>query len=80
MFVAGLTSVADWVGSMSKHFAFETAELPLNTYLDRADASADKALAEIGWRPWNSGVERSFQHQVRFLRHCFSPSRFRVER
>ena len=66
LFVAGLTSVADWVGSMSEHFTFETAEVPLDAYFARALTTADGALSQVGWRQWVVGEERSFEQLFGF--------------
>lgn len=60
LFVAGLTSVADWVGSMSEHFPFETEELEEEAYWKTAQRHADEALAAVGWRTWTQGAARSF--------------------
>lgn len=66
LFVAGLTSVADWIGSMSDHFPFETGDVPTNDYFERALAKADVALARVGWRHWPVGPERSFDELFGF--------------
>lgn len=63
LFVAGLTSVADWIGSMSEHFTFESADAPTAEYFARASRTADVALSRVGWRPWHVGGNRDF-HQL----------------
>jgi CRISPR-associated endonuclease/helicase Cas3 len=55
MYVAGLTSVADWIGSNQTFFppvgnaALLDAPLDSNAYFDRAGRQAEKALKELGW-------------------------------
>lgn len=66
LFVAGLTSVADWIGSMSEHFPFETAAIGGRPYFEGALVRADRALAEVGWRQWRPGSTRSFEQLFGF--------------
>lgn len=66
IFVAGLTSVADWIGSMSQHFAFETTELAFDDYFERALNIADVALEQVGWRRWQTGSARTFEALFQF--------------
>jgi CRISPR-associated endonuclease/helicase Cas3 len=66
LFVAGLTCVADWIGSMSEYFRFETGDVPLPEYFARARVTADRAIAQVGWRPWVVGPDRSFQELFGF--------------
>ncbi|MDP3277361.1 MAG: CRISPR-associated helicase Cas3' [Deltaproteobacteria bacterium] len=47
--LAGLTSVADWVGSMDEVFVYETAPQSLKSYWPRALARAEIALARAGF-------------------------------
>ena len=58
MILAGLVSVADWVGSNSTYFECEVkdSQQPTNisaqNYLAKARSNAGKALAELGWLDW----------------------------
>jgi CRISPR-associated endonuclease/helicase Cas3 len=58
MILAGLVSVADWIGSNSTYFACEVkdSQQPINinaqNYLAKAQSNAGKALAELGWLDW----------------------------
>lgn len=66
LFVAGLTSVADWVGSMSEYFTFEPTDLAPAAYFNRALEIADRALTKVGWRQWFVGAERTFGQLFEF--------------
>lgn len=48
MLVAGLCSVADWVGSQVEHFAYRAEPADLPTYFDHALLCADRALDAVG--------------------------------
>jgi CRISPR-associated endonuclease/helicase Cas3 len=56
--LAGLVSVADWIGSNSTYFECEVkdSQQPINinaqNYLAKAQSNAGKALAELGWLGW----------------------------
>jgi CRISPR-associated endonuclease/helicase Cas3 len=58
MILAGLVSVADWIGSNSTYFECEIkdSQRPINInaqhYLAKAKSNAGKALAELGWLDW----------------------------
>lgn len=58
MFIAGLVSVADWVGSNNEFFPYfvgDFADLPTihpSEYMRSADASAMRALSRLGWLGW----------------------------
>ena len=58
MILAGLVSVADWIGSNSTYFECEIkdSQQPTNisaqNYLAKAQSNAGKALAELGWLDW----------------------------
>lgn len=58
MILAGLVSVADWIGSNSTYFECEIkdSQQPINisaqNYLAKAQSNAGKALAELGWLDW----------------------------
>jgi CRISPR-associated endonuclease/helicase Cas3 len=66
LFVAGLTSVADWIGSMSEYFRFEAGDVAPTEYFGRALVIADAALSKVGWRPWLVGAERTFEQLFGF--------------
>ncbi len=49
MLLAGLTSVADWIGSDEEYFPYAGPEVDLSTYAARARQQADHALKRVGW-------------------------------
>ena len=56
--VAGLCSVADWIGSQTEHFPYESQPRPLPEYFERALERADTALDTL--RIDAPGAGRSF--------------------
>jgi CRISPR-associated endonuclease/helicase Cas3 len=52
--LAGLVSVADWIGSNEKYFPFASPALELRAYRERAFKQAEKALDELGWTGWQA--------------------------
>lgn len=58
--LAGLTSVADWIGSMETVFQYEPPQVSLEAYWPVAGARADAALAVAGMRPARERPPRSF--------------------
>ncbi|MBX3279721.1 MAG: CRISPR-associated endonuclease Cas3'', partial [Acidobacteria bacterium] len=58
MFIAGLVSVADWIGSNNDYFPYlvgDFASLPtlsLDEYMRNAEAGARLALTRLGWMDW----------------------------
>ncbi len=58
MFIAGLVSVADWIGSNSDFFPYLVSDfkalptLDPAEYLRSAEANAQKALSHLGWMGW----------------------------
>lgn len=64
---SGLTSVADWIGSMSEFFPYEMDSLPLEAYARRSANQAELALRELGWLGWHASGERlTFQQMFPF--------------
>jgi CRISPR-associated endonuclease/helicase Cas3 len=63
MFVAGLVSVADWIGSNSDFFPYLVSDfeslptLAPAEYLRRAEVNARKALSHLGWMGWQQPEE-----------------------
>jgi len=59
MLLAGLISVADWIGSNSNYFPYliddcdTFSSIPLTQYMERAEIAADQALNRLGWLGWN---------------------------
>jgi len=51
---SGLVSVADWIGSMSEYFAFETQYYTAQEYARRSAQLAEKALHCLGWIGWQA--------------------------
>lgn len=58
--LAGVTSVADWVGSMAEHFAYVLPPASLDDYMPLARERAHEALARVGFRPRTIPAERAF--------------------
>ena len=61
MILAGLVSVADWIGSNTDYFGcaakFDNCDVlfdfeDLNTYLEFAEKQANEALSDLGWLNW----------------------------
>jgi CRISPR-associated endonuclease/helicase Cas3 len=63
MFIAGLVSVADWIGSNSDFFPYLVSDfeslptLDPAEYLRMAEANAQKALSHLGWMEWRQPEE-----------------------
>ncbi|MGH9754091.1 MAG: CRISPR-associated helicase Cas3' [Blastocatellia bacterium] len=63
MFIAGLVSVADWIGSNSDFFPYLVGDfeslptLDPAEYLRRAEANAQKPLSHLGWMGWRQPEE-----------------------
>jgi CRISPR-associated endonuclease/helicase Cas3 len=54
MVLAGLTAVADWIGSDKKRFPPCGAVIPtLQDYARKAEQQAQEAVAELGWNAWS---------------------------
>lgn len=73
MFIAGLVSVADWIGS-SDFFPYLVEDFdtlptkPLADYLSEAESKAQKALARLGWMGWNQPSNKlSFKQLFDFI-------------
>jgi CRISPR-associated endonuclease/helicase Cas3 len=58
--LAGLTSVADWIGSMETVFAYEAPPRSLDGYWPVALERAEHALQRVGIRPYITTPARSF--------------------
>ena len=64
MFIAGLVSVADWIGSNSDYFPYLVSDfeslpaLDPADYLPKAEASAKEALDRLGWMGWRQPATR----------------------
>ena len=52
MFLAGLVSVADWIGSSHTWFPFESYPHDTNTYFANSLEKAGRAIDAIGWTRW----------------------------
>ena len=50
--LSGLTSVADWLGSMNEYFHFSTAHVAPEHYQQIAARRAERVLATLGWLDW----------------------------
>lgn len=64
MFIAGLVSVADWIGSNSDYFPYlvdDFESMPtinIAEYLRKAESGAEQALYRLGWMGWRQSEER----------------------
>jgi CRISPR-associated endonuclease/helicase Cas3 len=52
MVLAGLVSVADWIGSHEGFFPYAGGEVDMDTYPAYARTQAKKALDRLGWSGW----------------------------
>ncbi len=73
MFIAGLVSVADWIGS-SDFFPYLVKDFdalpttPLDEYLRDAESKARQALTRLGWMGWSQPSDKlSFKHLFDFI-------------
>ena len=73
MFIAGLVSVADWIGS-SDFFPYLVEDFdtlptkPLADYLSEAESKAQQALARLGWMGWTQSSDKlSFKQLFDFI-------------
>lgn len=60
MRLAGLTSVADWIGSMESVFRYEPPQPSVESYWPLALERAAEALERVGMRPARDGGQRTF--------------------
>jgi CRISPR-associated endonuclease/helicase Cas3 len=56
MLLAGLTSVADWVGSAQDFFPFAGGDVDLAVYPKLAAVRAKTALKQLGWTGWRGNT------------------------
>jgi CRISPR-associated endonuclease/helicase Cas3 len=68
MWIAGLTTVADWIGSNQTYFKCrveDASHLPVIDFAEYAEHSqikAQEALAKLGWTGWQTPIDgRSFE-------------------
>jgi CRISPR-associated endonuclease/helicase Cas3 len=57
MLLAGLTSVADWIGSSEEYFPPADPHLDASQYGQGVVAKAENALAHLGWTGWQGRRE-----------------------
>jgi CRISPR-associated endonuclease/helicase Cas3 len=57
MLLSGLTSVADWIGSMGKYFPYTEIPADLGRYAARSAHRARQALDELNWTGWSPPTE-----------------------
>lgn len=74
--LAGLVSVADWIGSNSSFFPYKVRDfrslpqLDWAQYLADARAQARRALHKLGWLHWTQACDlRGFQELFQFAEH-----------
>jgi CRISPR-associated endonuclease/helicase Cas3 len=56
LLLAGLTSVADWVGSAQDYFPFAGGDVDLAAYAGLARERARRALRDLGWLGWRGAA------------------------
>lgn len=64
--LAGVTSVADWVGSMAEHFVYALPQATLADYMPTARQRAQAALGSVGFRLRHTPADRSFRELFGF--------------
>jgi len=55
--LSGLTSAADWIGSMERYFPYAEGPVDPARYAGRAAVQARRALEELGWTRWQPPTE-----------------------
>ena len=59
---SGLTSVADWIGSMKEHFPMQSEVISTEEYVPKSAQRAHDALQRLGWLGWQPvGAVKTFQ-------------------
>ncbi len=58
--LAGLTALADWIGSNTDWFPYQPNERASTDYWQRARRRAAHALSALGWTGWTSPTPRTF--------------------
>lgn len=54
LFLAGLASVADWIGSNTDFFPFAPPGIEPELYFHQAQSQAQRALQDLGWLGWRA--------------------------
>lgn len=57
MFLSGLTSIADWLGSMEEYFPFRANLADFEAYAQEAEQIAQRVLHKEGWARWTPAPE-----------------------
>lgn len=74
---SGLVSVADWIGSSTDFFQFESAFLPPDEYARRSARQAEEALRYLGWVGWEpDGMKPDFEQLFHFSAHASQEAAF----
>jgi len=73
MFLAGLTSVADWIASNEDYFGYENVENSIENHFSNARGKAHRALAKLGWMGWKPAttpvqIEELFPRIIKNIR------------
>ncbi len=55
--LSGLTTVADWIGSMERFFPYVDPPVDLDRYTEQAEEQAREALKALGWLGWQPPAE-----------------------
>jgi CRISPR-associated endonuclease/helicase Cas3 len=76
MFLAGLTSVSDWIGSNKIEFPHAGGDVDLADYFQQAPLSAGRALEHLGWTGWRPDDERTKSFAEMF---AFAPRPLQIQ-
>ncbi len=67
LWLAGLTSAADWLGSMAEVFGYASGPVTnLGEYLERTRGRARDVLSLTSWQRWSPGEPRTFSELFGF--------------
>jgi CRISPR-associated endonuclease/helicase Cas3 len=64
MFLAGLTSVADWIGSNQTFFQLVGDSVPIDDYVGKSEDAARCALQTLGWVGWRPPEQTAAVHEL----------------
>ncbi len=62
--LSGLTSTADWIGSMERYFPYSVGPIDLARYAEHAATQARRSLEELGWIGWQPPTEGISFHDL----------------
>src|SRR5207245_754844 len=64
MFLAGLTSVADWIGSNQDFFELVGNTVPIDEYVGKSAEATRRALDTLGWTSWSPPSHSAAIHEL----------------